>query len=126
MSDTVLSHYPSSQPFRFKLEGLLGDPPNYLSLSELRDLPAPHMWSRIRSVSGERILITLEDQDGRAALPFLKLLAAVSQARRIEIIDAELQQNGTSRWSLVADVASIVTTSSRGLLAAARARRAAT
>jgi glycosyltransferase involved in cell wall biosynthesis len=77
-------------------------------------------------VDGERILISLEDEDARAVLPFLKLLAAVSPARRIEIINADLQQNDTSRWSLVTDVASIVTTSIRGGLAAARTRRAAT
>jgi glycosyltransferase involved in cell wall biosynthesis len=124
MSCTVLSQYPFSQAFSQKLESHLGQSPTYMSLAELRDMPVGHIWRRLRSIKSESIVIPLEDNDARAVLPFLKLLAGVSSARKIHVIGADLSQVPASRWSLFSDLISISKASLRGGVAAASARRA--
>jgi glycosyltransferase involved in cell wall biosynthesis len=122
MSCTVLSQYPFSQGFRLRLESNLGDTPSYVSLSELRDLPAAQIWKRLRSIRSERLVIPMEDEDARAVLPFLKLLAGITSARRIDVVGSDLSQSPASRWSLFADVLSISQASVRGRIAAAASR----
>jgi hypothetical protein len=123
MSCTVLSQYPFSQGFRLRLETKLRDTPVYVSLSELRDLPLAEIWKRLRSIKGERIVLPMEDEDARAILPFLKLLAGITSARRIEVVGSDLSQSSASRWSLFADVLSISQASVRGRMAVAASRR---
>jgi len=117
-----LSQYPFSQFYRRKLEADLGDTPVYISLSELRDRPISEIWKRLRSVRGERIVIPIEDEGAIAVLPFLKLLAGVTSASKIQVIFSDLSQSQASRWSLLSDLVSITKASVRGNLAASAAR----
>jgi glycosyltransferase involved in cell wall biosynthesis len=123
MSCTVLSQYPFSQSFRLKLENTLRETPVYVSLTELRDLPLSEIWKRLRSIRGERIVIPMEDDDARPILPFLKLLAGITPARRIEVVGSDLSQSSASRWSLFHDLVSISQASVRGRVAVAASQR---
>ena len=113
MSTTILSQYPFSQMYRRKLEADLGAAPTYISLSELRDRPISEIWKRLRSVCGERVVIPIEDEGAIAILPFLKLLAGVTSASKIQVIFSDLSQEQASRWSLLSDLLSIARASVR-------------
>jgi glycosyltransferase involved in cell wall biosynthesis len=107
--------------YRRKLEADLGDSPVYISLSELRDLSKSKIWKRLRSVRGDRIIIPIEDEGAIAVLPFLKLLAGVTSASKIQVIFSDLSQAQASRWSLLSDLISITRSSIRGGFAASAA-----
>jgi len=123
MSISILSQYPFSAEFRRKLEYKLQAVPTYISMSELRGLSLSQLWARLRSIKADRLLIPLEDENARAVLPFLKIIAGLSSARQIEIIGSEHSPITAKRVTLVHDVFAISYASIVGRSAAAAANR---
>lgn len=85
-SATVLSQYPLSRDFTQDVIGILGGDCRFLTLGELRNGTFFQMLSRLRRIGPGRLAIGLEDPTSAGALPVLKLLAAVSNARELSII----------------------------------------
>ena len=83
----ALTTYPVSSHLRARLNHALATEPVYLSLAELRRTSLWKAVARLRSLGGARLVIQLEDENSRAALPLLKAVAALSNARAIEIRD---------------------------------------
>lgn len=107
----ALTVYPLSNAFRRRLAGALTDEPVYLSLTDLRQLSPMKAVSRLRNMGNGRLVIPLEDQGSRAILPVLKAVAAISNARGVEVRDHDLHAEQVSRWGLVSGLASLVSAS---------------
>jgi glycosyltransferase involved in cell wall biosynthesis len=125
MSIGVLSQYPFSPEFRSRLEHRVGRVSEYISLAELRDLPKVALWKRLRSLRPERLVIPLEDENSGVVLPFLKLVAAMSSAKQIEIVLPDLTAARARRTSFIRDLGAVIGASGRGRIAAAATRREA-
>jgi glycosyltransferase involved in cell wall biosynthesis len=107
MSVSVLSQRPFTAEFRQRLERSLGRVPTYISMWELRTLPLPRIWKHLRSIKADRLLIPLEDENARAVLPFLKIIAGISSARQIEVLDSQQKPVLSGRAGLIRDVLAI-------------------
>lgn len=103
----ALTVYPLSSAFRRRLEHALETEPVYLSLAELRRLPLKQAIARLRSLQRARLVIQLEDENGRAILPVLKAVAALSNAHTIEVRDPELNVERQARWRLLLGLLSL-------------------
>src|SRR5947209_18915408 len=86
MSTSVLSPYPFPAESRQKLEQHLELTPYYVSVSELRDLTLSQLLKRVRAIQADRLLISLDDENAKAMLPLLKVIAALRSATHIVII----------------------------------------
>jgi len=103
----ALTTYPASRGLRERLNHALAVEPVYLSLAELRRTRLRTAVGRLRSLRGARLVIQLEDDNSRAALPLLKAVAALSNARSIEVRDSELRAETISLWRLRAALLSL-------------------
>jgi len=93
----ALTVYPLSNGFRRRLSAALATEPVYLTLADLRQVPVGQAIRRLRSLSGVRLVIPLEDENSRCILPLLKAVASISNAAEIEIRDHELRSERVSR-----------------------------
>ena len=123
MSTSVLSPYPFPAESRQKLEQHLELTPYYVSVSELRDLPLSQLLKRVRAIQADRLLITLDDENAKAMLPFLKVIAGLSSAQHIEIMNSEYGCTPAHRLTLIKDFLAISRASVAGRLAAVAADR---
>lgn len=83
----VLSCYPLSLPFRLELERRSGEKLEYLTLTELRTQPVVKMLHKLFMVRGSNLRIAIEDDTSKALLPILGLLASITRARRLVIVE---------------------------------------
>jgi len=88
----ALVAYPISGDYRKQLEAMLDLPIIYLSVADLRSKSVFGMFRHLRSLGADRLLIPLEDENSRALLPLLGALAAVADARVLEIVDPQLRR----------------------------------
>ncbi|AOW24482.1 hypothetical protein AVM11_17930 [Sphingomonas melonis TY] len=58
-----------------------------LTLSNLRALPLARLWSTLRRTAPDRIRVVLGEPTERTLLPILLMLAALTRASRIEVVD---------------------------------------
>jgi glycosyltransferase involved in cell wall biosynthesis len=107
----ALTVYPLSNAFRLRLTNALTTEPVYLSLTELRQLSPMKAVARLRTMGDGCLVIPIEDQGSRAILPVLKAVAAMSNARAVEVRDHNLHAERVSRWGLVSGLASLVSAS---------------
>lgn len=63
-----------------------------LTLSNLRALPLPRLWTTLRRTAPDCIRVVLGEPTERTLLPILLMLAALTRARRIEVVDLAAQQ----------------------------------
>src|SRR5216683_701570 len=66
-----------------------------------------HAISRLRSLDSARLVIQLEDESSRSILPVLKAVAALSNARLIEVRDVDFRAERVTRSKLVMGLASL-------------------
>ena len=90
--DAILTAYPLSRDFREKLRGVTNNGTALLSLVELRQLPVLDMVRKLRRLRVERLLLPIEDENGGALLPVLKLLASLVPAGRVEVVRPDLSR----------------------------------
>ncbi|MBD2127292.1 glycosyltransferase family 4 protein [Microcoleus sp. ZQ-A2] len=95
--DYALIVYPLSQDFRNHFEKSVGSTPTYLNLPELRRLPLPELIRTLRSLKANYLFLPIEDVNSRAILPILEAIAAVSDARIIEVVHPDLKRDRISR-----------------------------
>ncbi|MBV9083682.1 MAG: glycosyltransferase family 4 protein [Acidobacteriaceae bacterium] len=113
-SHCVLSNYPLSADFRRKLEETKGAAPNYLSMPELRTLPPLKMVERLRDLGAQSLSIPVEDENTRVILPLLKILAGISDARTIEVVNPDLSSERITRWNSVQSALALLSASGAG------------
>jgi glycosyltransferase involved in cell wall biosynthesis len=98
----VLSNYPLSGPFRRRLEEVLGVNPAYLSVSELRDRSIRRLLLALVRIHGDRLTVAVEEESSNALLPVLSMLASVTRAQSLQLVDASLQPRSLSRARVAA------------------------
>ena len=79
----ALVTYPLSAGFRDQFERAIGTRPIYFTVGDLRRLPFRALLRRLRDIRAPRLFLPLEDLNGKALLPILYILAAVTQSRRV-------------------------------------------
>jgi glycosyltransferase involved in cell wall biosynthesis len=121
----ALTPYPLSRDFGARLDELAGEEVEVVRLAELRRLGATDLVRRLRGLRG-RCFLPVEDENAAALLPVLELLATLSRASTIEVLDPSLAPNRVSRAQAALSSASIVTASLDAQLALARTRRTIT
>ncbi len=116
----ALVAYPISGDYRKRLEGLFDQPVTYLTVAELRGKPLFQMLRQLRSLNAERVLIPLEDENSGALLPLLSALAAICDARVLEVIGTNLQRRRLSRGAALVSLFQSGLASWAGAIAAVR------
>jgi glycosyltransferase involved in cell wall biosynthesis len=92
-SNYTLTIYPLSQEFQERLETSLNSTVNYLTINELRRLSWRELIITLRTLKADHFFLALEDENSKVFLPILKIIAAISDAKRIEIIDFDSKRH---------------------------------
>ena len=120
--DAILTNYPISRNFQQRLATLItGDVLN-LSLTELRHRPPFKLLSDLRSLRVDNLFLPIEDENGSALLPVLKLVASMVPARHIYLVEAELRPQRISRLDAIGSMVRLVHASVVARTAMMRAR----
>lgn len=93
----VLSNYPLSRGFRQKLEAEYPGKLRLINIAELRQVSVMNLLRELRRVQAPRLSVATEDEASVALLPILELLASLTQAQRLQTIDARLQTQTFTR-----------------------------
>jgi len=93
----ALVAYPISGDYRKQLEAMFDLPLTYLTVMDLRSKSIFGMFRHLRNLGANRLLIPLEDENSSALLPLLGALAAVADARVLEIVDPQLRRHPLRR-----------------------------
>lgn len=119
----ALTGYPLSRDFRNRFEQLIGATPEYVSLPELRKLPPVKMLQALRSLRAEHLFLPLEDVNSTSVLPVLRGIAALTSARRIEVVHPDLRREGVVRWQAVRFASRVAVASMASMADARRCAR---
>ncbi|GAK46171.1 group 1 glycosyl transferase [Tepidicaulis marinus] len=119
----ALVAYPLSRDYRQKLESTLGYVPQYLTVAELRREPLGQLLRRLRKLNARCLVMPLEDVNSRALLPILCGLAAISNAKHLEIVQPDLSRKPLSRMSALGSLVQGAFASISGFTAAFRCNR---
>ncbi len=98
----VLSNYPVSRPFRGRLEQRFGTELRFVNISELRQASAARLLCDLRRIRADLLSVATEDEAGKAMLPIMELLAAITPVRRLQSLDSRLEPRSFSRWRAAA------------------------
>ncbi|HEX3048122.1 MAG TPA: hypothetical protein VHY08_25445 [Bacillota bacterium] len=82
--------YPLSEKYRNGFEAGIGGIPEYWKLGEMRRLPWRKLLTQLRASNLDSLYLPIEDPDSLALAPLLKLIAAVSCAKRLILVSPEL------------------------------------
>lgn len=122
MSDTVvLSQYPPSRSYRERIDAAFGHSPHYVSIGDLRQGSLGDLIRNIRAIRCDRLVIAMEDPTSIGGLPILKMVAAATRARRLEVFDLELRGQQVSRGGVAMGTIPFLWTSILGLASVVRA-----
>jgi glycosyltransferase involved in cell wall biosynthesis len=91
--------YQLSTTYRQRLEAAVGFISLYLKVSELRRLPVGELFKKLRSPGIECLYLLLEDRNSMALLPVLKMMAAISGARKLLIVMPDFSVTSFTRVS---------------------------
>lgn len=99
--------------------------PNVLRLSvgDLRQLPFWQMVKYLRSLKVDRLFLPVEDENGSALLPVIRLLGIMVPARSTYLVREDLDLEPVSRLQTVTSLLQLVSASVSSRLATMRARR---
>ena len=97
LPDCILTVYPLTRAFQSLLNETTGSDAITLRVADLRQHGIKAMMRRLRERRVERVLLPLEDGDGIALLPVLKILASLIPSRGIYVIDANMQMSRIGR-----------------------------
>jgi len=111
---------PLSRDFQTRFEAAVGLSPEYIVLSELRQLSPLAMFARIWRLSPDQMFIPIEDANSIAVLPILRGIAGLTRARRISIVHPDLKIEPVRRGQVLRFALSILRAS---LKSAADARQ---
>src|SRR5262249_27525764 len=120
--DAVLTNYPISRNFQQRLATLTTGDILHISLMELRQQPTFKLLTDLRSLRVENLFWPIEDENGSALLPVLKLVASFVPARHIYLVDADLRPQRISRLDAIGSVVRLAYASVVARTAVMRAR----
>ena len=120
--DAVLTNYPISGNFQQRLATLITGDVLKLSLTELKQRPVFKLLTDLRSLRVENLFLPIEDENGSALLPILKLVASIVPARQIYLVDVELRPQRISRLDAIGSVVRLAHASVVARIAVMRAR----
>lgn len=86
----ILTNYPLSKQFEFRVLELAKPGALHLTLGELRQKPFWQMLKYMRSLKVDSLLIPVEDENSSAFLPLIKIFASAFPSRRTYIVEPEL------------------------------------
>jgi glycosyltransferase involved in cell wall biosynthesis len=118
----ALTAYPLSNGFQNDLETALTNKPVYLSLSTFRTQPLRRTLAMLRGLTGARLVLPLEDDNGRLILPALLAVAALSNAESIEVRYPDLRAESIGRLDLLRSLCSVAAASARSAVSATACR----
>lgn len=93
---------PLSEDYRLRLEASLGVTPTYVTVRGVRAMSPVRAWRTLSASVDGHLLIPVEDPDGQALVPILEVMAALSRARRIEVVLPDLRRKRISRLAALA------------------------
>lgn len=120
--DAILTNYPLSRDFQERLAAIVAPEALKLSVGEMRQRSVIQMLKYLRSLTIDRLFVPVEDENGLALLPVLKLLASVVPARHIYLVETDLRPQRISRIKAVGAVLSLMQASVCAYAAVVRAR----
>ena len=120
--DAVLTNYPISGNFQQRLATLITGDVLKLSLTELKQRPVFKLLTDLRSLRVENLFLPIEDENGSALLPILKLVASIVPARHIYLVDTDLGSQRISRLEVIGSTVRLVRASVLARTAVMRAR----
>ncbi len=120
-ASAVLTAYPLSGAFRAELEAQLGEV-RYFTLPALRRLPARELVRALASFRGAACFVAIEDQESGPLRPILAAVAALSAARRVELVERDLSRSRIGRPRALLGLAALVGASVGGQRALRRCR----
>lgn len=91
MTSYVLSAYALSKTYRQALEAKVRTPLEPVLLQNLRQTGLVQMLKSLRSLTGERLYIAMEDASSFAVLPALQIAGAVTRVRNQFVVDDQLR-----------------------------------
>lgn len=106
--DCILTNYPLSREFDQRLAQMVDIDVLKLNVTELRKRPLFKMLTYLRSLRVDRLFLPIEDENGSALLPVLKLLAAVAPTRKVLVVTPDLLVVPSSRMDALLSFASLV------------------
>ncbi len=119
----ILVNAPLSRDFQVALTTVIGPEVSFLSVPELRRLPAHKVFAKLSKLDADALFIPIEDESTLTILPVLKLLAGMSNVRRIEVIYPDLRRRRLSRLKALLPSVSLANCSITIRRAAARSKR---
>lgn len=120
----ILSNYPLSTSFRERIETLLGPGASYLNVSELRQTRSlPSIVAALRSLRGQKLTVAIEEDSSFALLPVLKMLAALSRSKHLQVVDPKCAIQAFGRLDALRMGIKLVTASIRSAVALRGATR---
>lgn len=121
--DLILTNYPLSRDFQERLTSIAAPEVLRLTVGELRQRPFGQMVKYMRSLKVKRLLLPVEDDNGSALLPVLKLLASVIPAQAVYLVQSDLHLQKVSRFETAVALLRLVSASIASRVATKRARR---
>ena len=98
----ILSNYPLSAAYSSEIEKIYSSDLEYLEMTKLRRASIPEMFGYLRRLKSEAVIIAMEDSSGIGVLPILKMLAYSTKAKRLEVLNHNLERKVFSRFSALA------------------------
>ena len=120
---TLLLGHPVSSRFLQGLQSKFDGQFNTLSLQKLRQLGVLDMIKKLRAEVKPILLVAVEDESSRALIPLLIVMASISSAKKIAIIDGDLQTTYVNGLSSIAYGLKILSASINGFLAVCKSQR---
>jgi glycosyltransferase involved in cell wall biosynthesis len=93
----ILSAYPLTSEFKARIADVVGAGALWLTVSELRQEAVSAMVRYLRSLKVDSVFLPIENEDGTALLPVLKIVASVIPSRGIFVLGSGLQPTPVKR-----------------------------
>lgn len=106
--------YPPSIQYRSELERKIGCVPEYIKLSELRHLPLPRIFRKLRSMKADTLFLAFEDANSYTLISVLGILAAIVPGKKKVIATPELDLKSWRRFQAIKEMMKLVAASLQG------------
>lgn len=101
VSQTVLSYFPVTAPFRERLVANFGAINSYHPIGKIRNLGLRGLWSYMRALRGDRLIIAIENDNSRPLLGPLRIVAMATRMRRVTVVFPDLTIEPMPRWMIL-------------------------
>jgi glycosyltransferase involved in cell wall biosynthesis len=120
--DCILTNYPISRSFQLALSELTDTDVLRLSVTELRQRGLLGMLRYLLSLKVNKLYLPLEDENGSALLPVLKLIAAVVRSKQIIVVEPGMIEIPVHKMEAVFAFVKLLDASFRARLAVVKAK----